>query len=1146
MATINLETLALIYQPDIISRSSWPFRSFYSTSPAFLMWLLDLALRRPVSIIVAVISIALCAVLALTRMNVDIFPDLNMPVIFVVQPYGGMDPTQMEGYLADWYEYHFFYISGIKAVESKNIAQVSVIKLTFHPDTNMAEAMANTIAQVERSRAFMPPGTVGPFVLRFDAGSVPAGYLVVSSKTRSVNQLQDMAITRVRPIFSSLPGVSGAPAFGGNQRSIVITVDPSRLRAYGMSADEVVKALATGNAIVPNGDVRIGKFDRLASINAVVKDIQDLRHLPVRLGHGPAVFIRDVARIDDASDVLTGYALVNGHRTVYIPVVKLGNASTLSVVNEVKGNIAKMQHALPLDCEIKFVFDQSVYVTGAIADLVQEGIHGALLTGLMVLLFLRDIRSALIVLTSIPTAVLAGLTMLWLSGQTINIMTLGGLALAIGILVDEATVTIENIHTHLALGEPLTVAVMKAGRETVSPRFLAMLSVISVFVPSFFMEGATKALFVPLSLAVGFCMLASYILSSTLVPVISIWFLKPHHKVAERPVADLSGEPTAVNLSESGAVVLSPSGVDEGSNSVAVSVPSQSSSGSTSKTRTTSPSTAPGFFDRVKNAYGAMLKTLIACRFVVIPGYALFSIALIGIIYPILPSQIFPDSDTGQFELRMRAPTGTRFEETEKIALRVLEIIGREAGPGNVEISIGYVGTQPPAYALSNIYVFTSGPHEAVLTIALKESAHIRLEAFKERLRKVIPQELPGTRISFEAGDIVSKIMNFGAPTPIEVAVSGMELDKDRAFADKVMANMNGINRLRDIQYEQPLNYPSVSVKIDRERAGQLGVTLDQVGKSLVEATSSSRWIQPNYWRDPNTGVSYQVQVELPQWKVGSLLDLGAIPAMPNGSYDSGPFVRDVATLDYGIIPGEIDHFNQKRLVSISANLHGNDLGRAAKEVEKAIKDAGAPPRGVFVDVRGQIPTLGTTFAGLQLGVVLAVGVIFLMLTANFQSPRLAIVVLCVIPAIIAGEVVALLVTGTTLNVQSFMGGIMAIGVGVSNAILLITFAEENRVAGRTSIHAAIEAGRERLRPVLMTSIAMIAGMVPMAMSAGAQASLARAVIGGLLMSTPTVLIILPVVFSMMQEKAKRTSASLHPEDVVLPAETVMGTTTIL
>ncbi|MBX9723054.1 MAG: efflux RND transporter permease subunit, partial [Candidatus Obscuribacterales bacterium] len=919
------------------------------------MGLLDFAMKKPVTVIVAVLAMALCAVLALTRMSVDIFPNLNMPVIYVIQPYGGMLPPQMEGYLCDWYEYHFFYIDGIKEVESQSIESVSMIKLTFHPGTDMAAAMANTVAQVERSKAFMPPGTVGPFVLRFDAGSIPAGYLVMSSAKRSVNELQDITVTRVRPLFASLPGVSGAPAFGGNQRTIVVTVDPERLSAYHLSGEDVIKALAEGNTIVPAGDIRTGIWDRYTPINATVPLFQDLLMLPVKKGHGPTVFLHDIGKIEDSADVATGYALVNGRKTVYLPVVKLSSASTLSVVNQVKNALPHLRHNVPNDVKIDFVFDQSVYVTDAITNVVTEGVHGALLTGLMVLLFLGDLRSALIVLTSIPCAILCAIVGLWIAGQSVNIMTLGGLALAIGILVDEATVTIENIHSHLARHEPLPLAVLHAGQETVTPRFLAMMSVISVFVPSFFMEGATKALFVPLSLAVGFSMVASYILSSTLVPVISTWFLKVHKHKEVAP-------------------------------------------GTSNK----------GFFTAVRKGYTRVLCTLLRARFAVFAAYLGIAIAIAASIYPILGSEIFPKVDTGQFQIKLKAPSGTRFEETYKYSTRVLDIIARAAGgKENVKISIGYVGTQPPAYALSNIYVFTSGPQEGILTVALRPSAHIKLPEYKEKLRHIIAKEIPDLQIAFEPGDIISKIMNFGAPAPIEVAITGLDLTQDRAYADKVIAEMRKINMLRDIQFEQALDYPTIDINVNRELAGQLGVTVKEVGDSLVSASSSSRWVSQNYWTDPKTGVSYQVQVEMPQWHMGSLQDVEAVPALKDGT--EGPYLRDLAKLSYGVMPGEIDHINQQRLISISANIMGEDLGKASKKVDAAIKRAGEPPQGVFVKQRGQVPAMRETFFGLQLGIVLAIVVILLMLTANFQSLPLALVIVSVAPAIVAGEVVSLL-----------------------------------------------------------------------------------------------------------------------------------------
>src|SRR5499433_4454815 len=490
------------------------------------MWLINLALRRPVTIVVVVVGIILCSVLAYERMSVDIFPNLDLPVIYVAQPYGGMNPAQMESYLVSYYEYHFLYVAGIEHVESKSIQNVGLVKLFFHPGTDMSQALAQTISYVERSRAFMPPGTVSPFVVRFDAGSVPVGQLVFSSDTRSVGEIQDLALFRVRPMFATLPGVSAPPPFGGNQRTVVIHVDPDRLRSYNMSPEEVVRAIAAGNAILPAGNVRTGDLNRIAPVNSVVPQIQELADLPIRTGAGATVFIRDVGRVENSSDILTGYALVNGRRTVYIPVTKRADASTLAVVNRVKAALPRMQELIPEDIKISFEFDQSTYVKNALRGLVTEGALGALLTGVMVLLFLRDVRSAFIVVVTIPFALLAALVGLWLTGQTVNIMTLGGLALAIGILVDEATVAIENIHTHLARGESRARAVLEAARETAIPRLLAMLSILAVFVPSFFMVGITRALFVPLSLAVGFAMLASYTLSSTLVPVLSIWLLR--------------------------------------------------------------------------------------------------------------------------------------------------------------------------------------------------------------------------------------------------------------------------------------------------------------------------------------------------------------------------------------------------------------------------------------------------------------------------------------------------------------------------------------------------------------------------------------------------------------------------------------------
>src|SRR2546428_5188888 len=504
------------------------------------MGLIHAALRRPITVAVAVLSIALISILAVTRMPKDIFPNLNLPVIYVAQPYGGMDPAQMEGYLVYYYEYHFLYITGIEHVESKSIQNVGLIKLVFHPGTDMAQALAQTIGYVDRARAFMPYGTVAPFIMRFDAGSVPVGHLVFSSETRSVGEIQDLALNRVRPLFATLPGVSAPPPFGGSARTIVVSVDPDRLRAYRMAPDEVIQALNTGNAIVPAGNVRTGDLLRLVPIDSVVSNVKELENLPIRTGSGPTVFLRDIGTIDDSSDIITGYAEVNGRRTVYIPVTKRADASTLSVVNEVRANLAQFQSAVPQDIKIDYEFDQSPYVRNALFSVVREGLLGAALTGLMVLLFLRDWRSALIVVATIPFALLTGVVALWGAGQTINIMTLGGLALAVGILVDESTVVMENIHSHLGQGRGRAVAVLEASREVQIPRLLAMLCILAVFVPSCFMTGVSRALFVPLSLAVGLAMGASYLLSSSLVPVLSTWILREHAPETENDKSLLS------------------------------------------------------------------------------------------------------------------------------------------------------------------------------------------------------------------------------------------------------------------------------------------------------------------------------------------------------------------------------------------------------------------------------------------------------------------------------------------------------------------------------------------------------------------------------------------------------------------------------
>ncbi len=1039
---------------------------------------LNLSLRRPVTVFVLVLALCLGGVLGLGRMARDVFPPLGIPTIYVAQPFGGMDPAQMEGSLTYYYEYHFLYITGIEHVESKSIQGASIMKLQFHPGTDMSAAMAETVAYVNRARAFMPAGTPGPFITRFDAGSVPVGQLVFSTTNanRTVGQMQDAALNQVRPLFATLPGVSAPPPFGGGARTITINARPDRLRAYGISPDELVQAITQANVISPSGNMNLGDKYPIVPANAQVRNIRDLEGVPVRVQGNAAVFVRDLASVQDASDLVTSYALVNGRRTVYMPVTKRADASTLAVVDLVKRNLPKFQAAVADDIRVSYELDQSPVVTRAIGDLIREGAIGAVLTGLMVLLFLHDARSALVVVVNIPLALLAAGFGLWVTGQSVNLMTLGGLALAVGILVDEATVTVENLHVQRTRGEPLARAALLATRETALPRLLAMLCVLAVFLPAFFMQGAARALFTPLAMAVGFSMAASFVLSSTLVPILCVWWLP--------------------------------------------------SVGAVKDAR---------WMGALRDRYAAGLKPLLAARWVVVAAYLGITLGGVFWIGPRLGVEIFPSVDSGQFALRLRAPAGTRLDNTEQIALRALDLIQREAGGTNqVSLSLGLVGVHAANYPVNLIHLWNSGPEEAHLSVQLRSGSGVAIPELKERLRAVFARELPDVRVSFEPSDIVSRVMSFGSPTPIEVAVSGPNLAASREHAEKLLAKMASMPALCDVQIAQSLDYPSVEVSIQRERAGLMGVKVGDVTRSLVPATTSSRFTVPGYWADPNTGVSYSVQVQVPQTETRSLEDLRNLPvgAGPNRSV----LLRNVASVTPGTVVGQYERYNMARVVSVTANLRRADLGRVLRELEALpeISDPKRWPARTRVDVRGQSVPLRQLMGGFQSGLGVAVAVVFLMLLAHFQSWRLALAVLATVPAVLLGVVLMLFLTRTTMNLESAIGAIMAIGVAVANAILLVTFAEKARLAGATPLEAALEGATSRLRPILMTSAAMIAGMIPMALGlgeAGPQtAPLGRAVVGGLLLVTVATLVVLPAVFAWIAPSGVR-SASLDPED---------------
>jgi multidrug efflux pump subunit AcrB len=828
------------------------------------------------------------AMLTLKRMPADIFPSLGVPVVYVVQPFGGMSPTQMEGQLVGYYEYHFLYINGIEHIESQSIQGMAMLKLYFHPGTDIAQSLAQVTAMAFRATSFMPPGTLPPFIVRFDAGSVPVGQLVFASDERGEAEIQDLALYKVRPLLATLPGVSAPPPSGGKIRMMVVYAEPDRLRSYRLSTDDVATAIARSNLTLPAGNVRLGDLTTISATNAMVAKAQDLADVPIRTGAGPTVLLRDVGRVEDGADIVYNIALVNGRRTVYMPLTKRADASTLDVVASVRDALPKMRALVPDDVQINLEFDQSVYVTNAIRGLVTEGALGAVLTALTVLLFLRSVRSALIVVITIPLSLLSAVIALGLVGQTVNIMTLSGLALAVGILVDEATVAVENVHTHLGQGKTPGRAVVDAMREVMQPRLLAMLCVLAVFVPSFFMVGISRALFPPLALAVGFSMIASFLLSSTVVPVLAARMLR--------------GEPAAHHAERR------------------------------------------GIFTRIHDGYGAFVARVVRYRWPALALYlALCAPALL--LVRRLGTELFPRVDTGQFQLRIRAPAGTRLERTEELVRDVDAMIRAEVGANGVRMTLANIGNPPWSYPVNALYVFNAGPQEAVLLTALGEGRRLPMHRLEEILREKLAARHPDVRFSFEAGDIVSQILNFGAPTPINLTVSGKNLSESRAFAGRLLQALEPLADLRDVQIPMALDYPTLDVNLDRERVGQLGVTVERVGRSLVSATSSSVLTTPVFWTDPATGVPYRVGIRVPENELQTAEDVANLPVMIDGA--PRPLLRDVATIRTGITPGEIDHYNSQRTISITANVAGSDLGRAADEVERAARSLGEPPKGL-------------------------------------------------------------------------------------------------------------------------------------------------------------------------------------------------------
>jgi multidrug efflux pump subunit AcrB len=1087
------------------------------------MGLIRTALRKPITILVLVAGLFFFGIKAVLTAKIDIFPNMDLPVIYLSHPYGGFTPDQMEGYFAKNYVNLMLFVSGVKSIETKSIQGLTLMKLTFYPGTNMAQAAAEVSTFSNRAQAGFPPGTNPPFIIRFDASTLPVGQLILSSPIRSNNELQDLANVYVRASFTSVPGLVSSAPFGGNARTIVIKANPDLLRQHNLSPDQLVTALRINNQATPAGVVRIGDKNFFTPANTNIKTVKDFENIPLYTGGVQNLYLKDVATVEDGADVTTGFVLVDGKRSVYMPITKSATASTWEVVQNLKKAIPHFQALLPEDVKLTFEFDQSVYVINAVKSLLSEGAIGAILTGLMVLLFLGDARGALIVIITIPTCIISGVLFLTLFNQTINIMTLSGLALAIGILVDESTVTIENIHQHMDMGKPKALAIWDACKEIAFSKLLILFCILAVFAPAFTMGGIPGSLFLPLALAIGFSMITSYLMAQTLVPVLANWMMKEHHPIDK-----------AKNKLKK---FFNKGKTDDDIAFIESGIPKESEKDTWQQrdlllAQQSDKKKKIKGFEKFRLLYARQMNKVIPYRKPIVIAYIIGSLALAFFLLNMIGRDVLPKSNSGQFQIRLRDEDGTRIEKTEQDVLKTLTVLNELVGKENVSISSAMVGMHGSTFSTNPIYLFMAGPQEAVLQVALKEDYKTNMDDLKDKFREKMKEALPNVKLSFEPIELTDKILSQGSPTPIEVNVMGKNKKLNEEYAYKVIEKLKQISYLRDVQLGQAIHYPAIKVDIDRIKAAQLGANLNDISRSMVAATSSSRFTEKNIWLDQKIGLGYNVQVEVPENEMTSVNDISEISISPD---HARPVLGDVANISTDSVYGEDDNIGVIPVLSVTANLYKKDLGSASVDVGKAIKSIGDLPRGLTIQIKGLTEVLTDTLDSLQSGLLVAIVVIFLMLAANFQSFKVSLVVLCTVPAVLVGSLGLLLLTGSTLNLQSYMGIIMSVGVSISNSVLLVTNAEELRMKNGNALLAARQASAVRIRPIIMTSVAMVVGMIPMASGIGEagdqSAPLGRAVIGGLIASTFAALLILPMVFAWVQGKASTQSVSLDPED---------------
>ncbi len=1059
------------------------------------MWIVQLALRRPYTFIVMALLIVILGVVTIQRTPTDVFPNIDIPVVSVIWSYSGISPDDMAKRICTISERAATTtVADIEHIESQSMPGVTVIKFYFQPGAKVEAGVAQLTSIMQTILRVMPPGITPPLIIRYSASSVPILQLSVNSKTLSEQQLYDLGLNFVRTQLATVQGASIPLPYGGKARQIMVDLDMQALQAKGLTPVDVNNAISAQNLILPAGTAKMGAREYNVFLNSSPGAVEELNNLPIKEVNGAMVTIRDVAWVHDGFAVQSNIVNQNGRRSSLLTVLKNGDASTLSVVQRIKDALPKVEATLPKDLHLTPLFDQSLFVRAAVSGVVREALIAACLTAAMILLFLGSWRSTLIVAISIPLSILTSIVVLGFLGQTLNVMTLGGMALAVGILVDDATVEIENIHRNLGQGKPLQRAILDGAHQIATPTFVATLSICIVFVSVVFLTGPAKYLFTPLALAVVFAMLASYLLSRTLVPILVKLLLNKELHLYRESV--------------------------EGSHLVTGDLIWRFHQGFNR------------LFERFRSGYHSLLAFALQHR----RGTILLFAAFFGLSFcliPLIGQDFFPTVDAGQFRLHVRAPAGTRIEETDRLFHEVVTSIRQTIPSDELGMTLDNIGLPVGGVNLAFSDSATIGSADGEILVSLKEGHHAPTQEYVEALRAKLRKQFPQLTFFFQPADIVSQILNFGLPAPIDIQVTGRDRG-NYALTQAIAAQVRQVPGAADVHVHQVQDTPAINVNVDRERAQELGLTQRDVANNLLISLSSSGQGSPNYWLDPKNGVSYLVAVQTPQYKIGSVDALENTP-IAGGDQSQQQLLSNVATIGRSQSAQVISHYNVQPVFDIYANVQGRDLGGVARDIQTSLNKFNAKlPRGTTLTMRGQVESMNSSFVGLGTGIVFAILLVYLLMVVNFQSWLDPFIIITALPGALSGILWMLYVSQTTFSVPSLMGTIMCIGVATANSILVITFANDRRAEGDNAMEAALASGYTRLRPVLMTALAMIIGMLPMALGLGEggeqNAPLGRAVIGGLLVATFSTLIFVPVVYSVLRRKQPRFAPGDEPD----------------